>query len=98
MDPELEAFIHLLPSLDLSNPQAARKNFADAAALRPAPDTPHLEIEDLIVPADPDVSVRIYRPRQPQGPSSGCTAARGSSVIWTPSTRWPACSQNCPAR
>ncbi|MFF3665663.1 alpha/beta hydrolase [Microtetraspora malaysiensis] len=67
MDPELEAFIPLLPKTDLTDPVTARKSFAERAAARPAPDTADMEIEDRTVPADPDVAVRIYRPRQAQG-------------------------------
>ncbi|MGW1060617.1 alpha/beta hydrolase [Micromonospora rubida] len=67
MDPELEAFIPLLPRTDLSDPLAARKAFAERAAARPAPDTGDMEIEDHTVRADPDVPVRVYRPHQAQG-------------------------------
>ncbi|MEV1245626.1 alpha/beta hydrolase [Nonomuraea sp. NPDC050022] len=67
MDPELEAFIPLFPKADLTDPVAERENFAALAAALPPPDTGDLEIEDRIVPADPDVPVRIYRPRHPQG-------------------------------
>ena len=67
MDPELEAFIPLFPPADLTDPVTARKNLAELAAAAPAPDTSNLEIEDRTVPADPDVPVRIYRPRQAQG-------------------------------
>ncbi|MEU1225726.1 alpha/beta hydrolase [Streptomyces sp. NPDC005828] len=67
MDPELEAFIPFFPQTDLSDPVAARAYFADLAAAVPAPDTAELEVEDVLVPADPDVPVRIYRPRGAQG-------------------------------
>ncbi|MFO7249959.1 MAG: alpha/beta hydrolase [Actinomycetes bacterium] len=67
MDPELEAFIPLFPKADLSDPAKERKALAELAAAVPAPDTSNLEIEDRLVPADPDVPVRIYRPRQAQG-------------------------------
>ncbi|MFF4778601.1 alpha/beta hydrolase [Microtetraspora fusca] len=67
MDPELEAFIPFLPETDLTDPVTARKAFAERAAARPAPDTSNMEIEDRTVPADPDVAVRIYRPRQARG-------------------------------
>ncbi|UXY25202.1 alpha/beta hydrolase [Streptomyces sp. HUAS TT20] len=71
MDPELEAFVPLFPKADLTDPVAERKQYAELAAARPAPDTTDLEVEDHLVPADPDVPVRIYRPR----------GARGA-VIW----------------
>ncbi|WP_330318238.1 alpha/beta hydrolase [Streptomyces platensis] len=67
MDPKLEAFIPLFPRADLTDPVTERKNFADLAAAVPAPDVTGLDIEDRTVPADPDVPVRIYRPRQAQG-------------------------------
>ncbi|WP_219537320.1 alpha/beta hydrolase [Nonomuraea guangzhouensis] len=67
MDPELEAFLPLFPRADLTDPAAARKNLAELAGAAPAADTAGMEIEDRLVPADPDVAVRIYRPRQAQG-------------------------------
>ncbi|GGN52132.1 esterase [Streptomyces albiflavescens] len=71
MDPELEAFVPLFPKADLTDPVAERKRYAELAAARPAPDTTDLEVEDHLVPADPDVPVRIYRPR-----------GAGGAVIW----------------
>lgn len=65
--PELESFIPLFPPADLTNPVTARKNLAELAAAAPAPDTMGMEIEDRMVPADPDVPVRIYRPHHAQG-------------------------------
>jgi len=67
LDPELEAFIPLFPRDDLSDPVTARKTLVELAAAAPAPDTTGMEIEDRTVPADPDVPVRIYRPRRAQG-------------------------------
>lgn len=67
MDPELEAFLALLPPADLSDPVLARKNLAELAAATPPPDTSGMEIEDRTVPADPEVPVRIYRPYQAEG-------------------------------
>jgi acetyl esterase/lipase len=67
MDPELDAFVPLFPSTDLSDPVSARANFARLATAMPVPDTPNLEVEDRTVPADPDVAVRIYRPHPAQG-------------------------------
>src|SRR5689334_19689363 len=71
IDPELEASIGLFPPADLSEPVAARKQLAQLAAAAPAPDTTEMEIEGRTVPADPDVPVRIYRPRRAQG-----------SIVW----------------
>jgi acetyl esterase len=67
MDPELEAFIPLVPRLDLTDPAVARKNVAERAAAAPVPDTADMEIEDRTVPANPHVGVRIYRPHPAQG-------------------------------
>jgi acetyl esterase len=67
MDPELEAFIPLIPRVDLVDPVADRNSYAARAAARPALDAADLEISDRMVPADPDVAVRIYRPQQSQG-------------------------------
>ncbi|MET0233795.1 MAG: alpha/beta hydrolase [Kibdelosporangium sp.] len=67
MDPELEAFIPLFPRADLTDPVAAREDLAKLSAAVPAPDLSDIEIEDHTVPADPDVRVRLYRPRQAQG-------------------------------
>lgn len=67
LDPELEAFISLFPRADLTDPVKERVNFAALAASVPAPDTSNLDVEDLMVPAAPEVPVRIYRPRQAQG-------------------------------
>jgi acetyl esterase len=67
MDPELEAFIPLFPKADLTDPVAERKNYAKLAARIAVPDTADMEIEDRTVPADPNVAVRIYRPRPAQG-------------------------------
>jgi acetyl esterase len=67
LDPQLEAFLPLLPKEDLSNPVADRKDSIARAAARPPLDTGDIEIEDRTVPADPDVAVRVYRPRDAQG-------------------------------
>ncbi|SDY68423.1 Acetyl esterase/lipase [Saccharopolyspora shandongensis] len=67
MDPELEAFIPLFPKADLSDPVAARENFAELAAAMPVPDSADMQVEDRSVPADPEVPVRIYRLRAAQG-------------------------------
>jgi acetyl esterase len=67
LDPQLEAFLPLLPKEDLSDPIADRMDSAARAAARPPLDTGDMEIEDRTVPADPDVAVRVYRPREAQG-------------------------------
>ncbi|WP_319448282.1 MULTISPECIES: alpha/beta hydrolase [unclassified Mycobacterium] len=67
LDPQLEAFLPLLPNEDLSDPVADRKDAMERAAARPPLDTGDMEIEDRTVPGDPDVAVRVYRPRDAQG-------------------------------
>ncbi|MFI8518909.1 alpha/beta hydrolase [Streptomyces sp. NPDC085481] len=67
MDPELEAFIPLFPKAELTDPAAAREGLAALAAAIPTPDTKDLEIEDVTVPGDPDVPVRVYRPHGARG-------------------------------
>lgn len=80
MDPELEAFISLLPRADLSDPVAERETFARLATAIPAPDTSAMDVEDRTVPADPDVPVRIYRPHGAQG-------AQGA-IVWLHGGGW----------
>ncbi|MEU3963740.1 hypothetical protein AB0F42_28720 [Streptomyces buecherae] len=56
MDPELEAFLPLLPQARLADPVAERANFAALATSVPAPDVTGMDVEDRTVPADPDVA------------------------------------------
>jgi acetyl esterase/lipase len=77
MNPELEPFIPLLPDVDMSDAVAARGIYVELAASKPAADTTGMEIEDRMVPADPDVPVRIYRPREAHG-----------AVIWMHGGGW----------
>jgi acetyl esterase/lipase len=67
MDPELESFIPLFPDADLTDPVTDRQNYARLAAGVPLPDTANMEIHDRTVPGNPDVAVRVYRPRAAQG-------------------------------
>ncbi|MBN6038150.1 alpha/beta hydrolase [Amycolatopsis sp. 195334CR] len=67
MDPELEAFIPLFPPANLNDPAVDRKNFADLATSVPQPDTSGMTVEDHLVPGEPDVPVRVYRPHEAQG-------------------------------
>lgn len=67
MDPELEAFAPLVPKPDLADPVTERKNLAELVASLPAPDLEGVEVEDRMVPGEPDVPVRIYRPQDAQG-------------------------------
>jgi acetyl esterase/lipase len=67
IDPQLEAFLPLLPKEDLGDPVADREDSMKRAAARPPLDTGDMEIEDHTVPADPAVTVRVYRPREAKG-------------------------------
>ncbi|MFF5213009.1 alpha/beta hydrolase [Streptosporangium sp. NPDC000396] len=67
MDPELEPFIPLIPRADLADPVAERERLAQVVASLPGADTKEMEVEDRVVPADPDVPVRIYRPHAAHG-------------------------------
>ncbi|WP_460400974.1 alpha/beta hydrolase [Actinophytocola sediminis] len=78
MDPELAAFVPLFPKADLTDPPAARKGMAALAAGVPTPAIPGLEITDHTVPSEPDVPVRVYRPRD----------AQGGAIIWLHGGGW----------
>ncbi|MEV5968593.1 alpha/beta hydrolase [Streptomyces sp. NPDC051921] len=67
MDPELEVFVPLFPRAELGDPAAARQGLAALASAIPSPETPGLEVEDVTVPAGPDVPVRVYRPQGARG-------------------------------
>lgn len=77
MDPELEAFIPLFPEMDLTDALASRRTYAELAASKPLPDGAGMVIEDHLVPADPDVPVRVYRPRHARG-----------AVVWLHGGGW----------
>jgi acetyl esterase/lipase len=86
IDPELQALVDLIPHIDLTDPVAARAEFeAMLASVRseiPGIDT--LEIGDRLVPGwegDPDVGVRIYTPRDRQGPTPGILLIHGGGFI-----------------
>lgn len=67
LDPELEPFLSMFPPADLNDPIVARQKLADLSAKAPAPDLEKLEIENRTIAANPDVPIRIYRPRAAQG-------------------------------
>lgn len=76
MDPELEAFIPFFPKAELTDVVKEREFLAELAAGIPA-ETDGMEVEDLLVPGDPDVPVRIYRPYEAHG-----------TVIWMHGGGW----------
>ena len=68
IDPELAAIVDLLPKMDLVDPVAARQAFEAllAGITFDIPGIETLDIEERMVPGhegDPDVSVRVYRPK-----------------------------------
>jgi acetyl esterase len=86
IDPELAAVLELLPAIDLSDPVAARAAFEQAlvAIKVDIPGIDQLSIEDRLVPGwegDPEVGVRIYRPRTPAGPVPGIVHIHGGGFI-----------------
>ncbi len=71
-DPELIAVVDLMPVLDLDDPVQARASFEAIIAdlSRDVPGAEALHVEDRTVPGfegDPDVGVRVYRPRVAPG-------------------------------
>lgn len=86
IDPELQEVVGLLPSADLSDPVAARAAFAAmiAGMLVDIPGIEALAIEDRDVPGwegDPDVKVRIYRPKDAQSAVPGILHIHGGGFI-----------------
>ncbi|MFJ8915249.1 alpha/beta hydrolase [Amycolatopsis sp. NPDC102389] len=77
MDPELEAFIALFPPAKLDDPIGERANYAKLATSVPRPDTSAMEVEDRMVPGEPEVPIRIYRPHEAQG-----------AIIWLHGGGW----------
>jgi acetyl esterase/lipase len=68
IDPELSTFLSMMPDIDLDDPVEARRSFDRllVSMRRPLPEADLLDIEDRRIPGydgDPDVPVRIYRPK-----------------------------------
>jgi acetyl esterase/lipase len=76
MDPELEAFVPFFPKAELTDVVKERQFLAELAAGIPA-ETDGMDVEDLMVPAEPEVPVRVYRPHDAQG-----------TVIWLHGGGW----------
>jgi acetyl esterase len=86
IDPELQGIVELMPVFDLSDPVAARASFEEilATIVTEIPGVETLEIEDRLVPGwegDPEVTVRIYRPRQAAGPGPGILMIHGGGFM-----------------
>jgi acetyl esterase/lipase len=68
IDPELEEVLDFMPVIDLDDPVQARREFEKLLVTMrtPLPEAELLEIEDRLIPGwegDPEVSVRVYRPK-----------------------------------
>ena len=68
IDPELAAYVEAMPVFDLNDPVAARAGFEAmvVAMARDLPQADTLDIDDRMIPGwegDPDVKVRVYRPK-----------------------------------
>ena len=90
IDPELAAIVDLIPAFDLHDPVAARAAFEELIAGLDieVPEAETLEIEDRLVPGwegDPEVPVRVYRPRRAGGdgaaPVPGIVFIHGGGFI-----------------
>jgi acetyl esterase/lipase len=86
IDPELTGILDLLPPIDLRDPPAARAAFSDlVAGMRSEiAGIETLDIEDRLVPGwegNPDVGVRVYRPKDRAGPVPGVLLIHGGGFI-----------------
>jgi acetyl esterase len=86
IDSELTEALALIPEIDLSDPVAARAGFAAlAAGLRTEiPGIETLEVEDRLVAGwegDPEVAVRVYRPRSRSGAAPGVLLIHGGGFV-----------------
>jgi acetyl esterase len=82
----LAVSLEWLPKLDLTDPVAARAGFeAILAGIKiEIPGIENLEIEDRLVPGwegDPDVGVRVYRPKERSAPAPGVLMIHGGGFV-----------------
>ena len=72
-DPEIAPVVPLLPTLDGTDPAAARAFLSQMIAQLPAPDMTGVQFEDRWIPGgpgDPEVTIRIYRPEERSAPAA----------------------------
>jgi len=86
IDPELAAFVDLIPAFDLDDPVAARAAFDELIAqIRvELPEAESLEIDDRLIPGwegDREVRVRVYRPKGGATPRPGIVFIHGGGFI-----------------
>ena len=84
-DPELQPWVAMMPTLDISDISGARAELRTLAAAAPAyePARP-LDIEDRLIPGSsgaPDVPVRVYTPRQRTAPLPGLLFIHGGGFV-----------------
>jgi acetyl esterase len=84
-DPELQPWVAMMPTLDISDISGARAELRTLAAAAPAyePAQP-LDIEDRLIPGSsgaPDVPVRVYTPRQRTAPLPGLLFIHGGGFV-----------------
>jgi acetyl esterase/lipase len=84
-DPELQPWIPMMPTLDVSDIAAARAELAALAAQMPAYQPPRpLTIEDRVIPGPdgaPDVPVRVYAPEQREATLPGLLFIHGGGFV-----------------
>jgi acetyl esterase/lipase len=86
IDPELAAFVEAMPVFDLNDPVAARAGFEAMLAemARDLPQAALLDIDDRLVPGwegEPEVKVRVYRPKGAGAPVPGVLMIHGGGFI-----------------
>ena len=86
IDPELAAFVDLIPAFDLNDPVAARAAFEELIAQirMELPEAESLEIDDRLVPGwagEPEVPVRVYRPKSGATPRPGILFIHGGGFV-----------------
>jgi acetyl esterase len=86
IDDELGAIVDLLPSIDLTEPVAARVAFESLLAeiRRDIPGIDSLRIEERAVPGwegDPDVGIRVYSPKESSTSVPGILLIHGGGYI-----------------
>jgi acetyl esterase len=90
IDPELAAFVDLIPAFDLNDPVAARTAFEEliAGIHIELPEAEAVDVEDRRIAGwegDPDVPVRVYRPKRAHGdgaaPVPGIVFIHGGGFI-----------------
>lgn len=84
-DPELQPWVAMMPTLDISDISGARAELRTLAAAAPAyePAQP-LDIEDRLIPGSsgaPDVPVRVYTPRRRTAPLPGLLFIHGGGFV-----------------